>query len=187
MRIEPVHNLSGGVMYLLGRCDLGDIAKLNLALEHIGKQQGVILLSNILPDTGRICSHRDINEFSIEIGLAYQVVEKWARKKFSSREKLEDYEKRLVEHSDEGCLKHKTFSELQSIRQCALNIMRATKRGKYGSRQASIFDKLYHPVYLDKYWGKEVGLYHAASELNIAAKAEIVSRVKAKYRMWRVK
>ena len=52
---------------------------------------------------------------------------------------------------------------------------------------ASIFDKLCHPVYLDKYWGNERELYLAASELNIAAKAEIVFRVKAKYRMWRVK
>ena len=144
-------------------------------------------MSNILTDVGRICSHRDLDEFSKEISLAYQIVEKWARKKFSSRGKLEDYEKCLTEHSAEGCLKHKTFSELQSIRQRALNIVRATKRGKCGSRQASIFDKLYHPVYLDKYWENEVGLYHAASKLNIAAKAEIVSRAKAKYRMWRVK
>lgn len=187
MRIEPVHNLSGGVKYLLGRSDLNDIFKLNSALEHISKQQGVILLSSILPDTGRTCSHRDLEEFSKEIGLAYQIVEKWARKKFSSRENLEDYEKYLAKHSSEGCLKHKAFSELQSIRQRALNIMRATKRGKYGSRQASIFDKLYHPVYLDKYWGNKVELYHSASKLNIAAKAEIVSRVKVKYRMWRVK
>ena len=71
---------------LVYRGDFDDITKLNLALEHISKQQGVILLSNILPDVGRICSHRDMEEFSIEIDLAYQIVEKWARKKFLSRE-----------------------------------------------------------------------------------------------------
>lgn len=162
--------------------------KIEKILNEIGEQQQIINLAKVLPSNYRLYSDKDLDLCQASVEKAYRAVGDWIMCKCLNGEYIQESLSWLQCYAnDSETLGDKRFSELQSIRQRALNIVRRCSVYEQVKGYSTTLLCLYHPEFLNELGRSMESLSKVAMKVNHLAKAELVSRLRSDRRVWRVK
>ena len=190
MRYELGHNLEGWVKQQLGLAHDYYEDNLSWVVYTVAHQQAVVSLCKALPRAGSLYSDKELSEAQCAIDASYARIGEWLKKRHYNKEEIEGLLVWMERLLREKSFSVRTFSEMQSIRQRALNIMRMCGEQDKISGWGIVKTLSYPTVFHDQgFHGASLTrkeAYEMAMELNVLAKNEMVARMRSKRRIWRI-